>query len=386
MFALDEFISMSYEPFYDDFGPLNLAAIHEFCEGLENEIQQLNGGRIVVVSSSTANTLTNAVLLLGAYMIMKLNSSLDTVETTFEPISDRILSYRDVSPGEQNFSLYVRDCWAGLRKAKSLSWVDFGPDGFDRAEYEELDSPINADLHVVVPGKLIAMRGPRDFADGRPFEDTLSREGRFSHRDFSPAHYADILTQFDVTAVVRLNAREYEAAGFRAAGIAVADLCFDDCTAPPVEVVAQFLALAEGLPGALAVHCKAGLGRTGTLIALYMMKHHGFTAREAMGWLRIVRPGSVIGPQQQFLCEREALMRRSAAPLLTAGSGPPVGSGVAPVQRFVDSVIRAYDTRSIMIAAVAAADGDAASGALAAHVTAARDSRSARRATRSLGS
>ena len=30
-----------------------------------------------------------------------------------------------------------------------------------------------------------------------------------------------------------------------------------------------------------------------------MMKHFKFTAEECIGWLRIVRPGSIIGPQQQ---------------------------------------------------------------------------------------
>jgi hypothetical protein len=60
--------------------------------------------------------------------------------------------------------------------------------------------------------------------------------------------------------------------------------------------------------GAIAVHCKAGLGRTGTCIGAYLMKHYHFSAREVIGWMRVCRPGSVIGPQQQFMEEIQPRM------------------------------------------------------------------------------
>ena len=47
----------------------------------------------------------------------------------------------------------------------------------------------------------------------------------------------------------------------------------------------------------------AGLGRTGTLIGCYMMKHYQLTAAEVIAWIRICRPGSIIGPQQNFVEE-----------------------------------------------------------------------------------
>lgn len=55
---------------------------------------------------------------------------------------------------------------------------------------------------------------------------------------------------------------------------------------------------AELITGVVAVHCKAGLGRTGTLIGAYLIWKYGFTGNEAIAFMRIVRPGSVVGPQQ----------------------------------------------------------------------------------------
>jgi cell division cycle 14 len=134
--------------------------------------------------------------------------------------------------------------------------------------------------------------------------------GLFSH---TPKDYLEVFRHKRVSAVVRLNSKEYDRQEFIRAGIKHFDLFFEDCTVPTDALVHRFFAIMERETGVVAVHCLAGLGRTGTLIALWIMTRHGFTADEAIGYLRIVRPGSVIGPQQQYLRAAEGRAWRCGA-------------------------------------------------------------------------
>ncbi|CAI6362408.1 unnamed protein product [Macrosiphum euphorbiae] len=53
-------------------------------------------------------------------------------------------------------------------------------------------------------------------------------------------------------------------------------------SAPTAAILKTFLRISEQTPYAVAVHCRAGLGRTGTLIAAYLIQHYRMTACEAI--------------------------------------------------------------------------------------------------------
>lgn len=53
----------------------------------------------------------------------------------------------------------------------------------------------------------------------------------------------------------------------------------------------------------VGVFCKTGLGKSGTLIGCYATKKYQFGGEALISWIRLCRPGSVIGPQQQFLVD-----------------------------------------------------------------------------------
>ena len=55
----------------------------------------------------------------------------------------------------------------------------------------------------------------------------------------------------------------------------------------------------------------------------HLIKNYGFTAHEAIGWIRICRPGSIIGPQQQFLVKYETSIHKTEHKLPTQPKTPP---------------------------------------------------------------
>lgn len=128
-------------------------------------------------------------------------------------------------------------------------------------------------------------------------------------KQFTPVDYIPIFKKFNVKYVVRLNKKTYDASGFTKNGIKHQEMYFADGTAPSLDIVNKFIELAESTDGVIAVHCKAGLGRTGTLIGCYVMKHYQFCAADFIGWIRICRPGSILGPQQYFLLEQEKQLK-----------------------------------------------------------------------------
>ena len=154
--------------------------------------------------------------------------------------------------------LVTVDCLRGIKKAMDCGFVDFN--NFDIEEFEHFEKVENGDL-TWLSHRTCAFAGPHN-------THSSSVEGYYT---LTPEDYVPHFKKRGVGMVIRLNKKYYDEGRFTREGIQHRDLYYLDGSTPTEEVLQTFLGIMEAVDPShkIAVHCKAGLGRTGSCIGAY---------------------------------------------------------------------------------------------------------------------
>ncbi|KPV72295.1 uncharacterized protein RHOBADRAFT_18487, partial [Rhodotorula graminis WP1] len=302
-FSVDD--QLVYLSFYQDYGPLNVGCLYRFCLHLHSLLNAPEHAyqRIFLYSSDEPDKKVNAALLMALYAMVVMRWS---VADVLHPLSCLELQpYRDAGYSRADYHLHPQHILYGVHRALQHQLLDLST--FDLAAYEAAEKVETGDWNWITPGFV---------AFASPVEAGWSAGGQTPKKGGAPGAkinraFRNVLDEFEskgVKVVVRLNKKLYDAAHFTSRNMEHVEMYFDDGTNPTLDMCRRFIDLSDRVisnGGAVAVHCKAGLGRTGTLIGAYLIYKHGFTADEAIGFMRLMRPGSCVGPQQHFLYENQ---------------------------------------------------------------------------------
>ena len=305
-------------------GKTELITIMSFVDDIEAQISKclrLGMHQLVVVLGGGGKALHHGVFLTGCFMILK------QARTPFQV--SQIFGALGVNVGDEVGvtveALTIVDCWRGVKLAMERGWINApdtsNPDNWGMYEKQSMThfaSCWNGEVHEVIPGTngLVVFREPSDLGGGL----LLFRDNEeWNRREFSPEFYVPILKAFDAVAVLSLATRRYDSSVFTAAGLDFQELSFDNCNTPPPRVISRFVEIVDSANGAVALHWSAADSGGGgkTLVALYMMRSHGFGAREALAWVCMALPGPRTGeddlPQLTYLCNVETMVKARLA-------------------------------------------------------------------------
>ncbi len=296
-FTIDD--SLPYNPFHLDFGPLHIGHLYRFAVTLHNILNNdKNQGKSVVLYSATnSRDRANTACLLSCYMVLVQGWAPHQVLAPISQVDPPFMPFRDAGYSTADFTISIQDVVYSVWRAKERGMIDLT--SFNLEEYELYERVEKGDFNVISKD-FIAFASPKQLKYSNSeviIEDENGLSSTFKH-------VLDYFKKNNVQLVVRLNSHLYDSSEFEKRGIKHIDMIFEDGTCPTMEIVQNFIGVSEAVianGGKIAVHCKAGLGRTGCLIGAHLIYTHGFTANECIAYMRIIRPGMVVGPQQHWL-------------------------------------------------------------------------------------
>ncbi|KAL2264402.1 hypothetical protein VTK26DRAFT_4870 [Humicola hyalothermophila] len=310
-FTVDD--TLLYNAFHHDFGPLHIGHLYRFAL----QFHEILGAKenkdrpIVFWSRADPRSRANASCLLACYMVLIQSWPPHLALAPVAQVDPPLMPFRDAGYSQADYGITVQDVVYGVWKAKEEGCCVL--ETFDLDEYERFERVEQGDFNWITPD-FLAFASPQSSPAARTPEGTEGWDALPKTLAAVDAHptlaqpFKNVLRHFterNIGLVVRLNSVLYNASYFEALGIQHVDMIFEDGTCPPMSMVRKFVRMAHEMitvkKKAIAVHCKAGLGRTGCLIGAYLIYRHGFTANEIISYMRFMRPGMVVGPQQHWL-------------------------------------------------------------------------------------
>ena len=285
--------TFTYSPLSLEFGPLNLNLLYKFTFHLNFLLRhpEYQYQRIYHITSQNYANKANSALLMGCFSIIILNKTAIQANDYFKAIS--FTPFRDAGQSWNDYKCTLLDCFLAIEQAIRLNWFDYRE--FNSFQYEFFEKIENGDMNWVIPKKILAFSCP----------------SAYKTTGLSAETYSHLFKRLNIGTVIRLNKPKYEKNILLNNGIKHYDLYFPDGSVPSEDIIDRFIHICLNEKNRIAVHCKAGLGRTGTVIGCFAIKVYKFPANQFIAWCRMCRPGSIIGEQQQFLLDYEKSIKES---------------------------------------------------------------------------